>query len=180
MGARKFFVMLTAVFLVVAMSLPAYAASFGGTIDNTALGIDRIVWGYDETTVIDGINTNVDPFFVNFYDENDLVLQFTASDVVPYSDYPTVILASNAPVEVNYSSITYTYAYCGNTIHPNTTLNIDDTNYFWVDGVDCSGDISVTGYINFIPVVPIPGAVWLFVSGLAGLMGLKRMFRKTL
>lgn len=182
MGGRRIVVTVTALFLVVAMSLPAYAASFGGDVNSNGLGINRVVWGYDENTVFNGPGEtttffDVDPFEVNFYAGPSLVVQFTESNSVPDAGFPTVILSNNSPVEVNYGSTTYTDNPSGN-MNVNTTLTINEDNIFTIYGTDNSGvDFTVSGSINFTPI-PIPGAVWLLGSGLVGFVGLRKRSRK--
>jgi len=176
MVGRKFFMTVTAGLLLALISLPAYGATFGGTVSSNAYA-DSFLWGYDDSVVLSpvpAVNTSIGSFFVQFYNSGAAVadLYFDYSDRQLGSDYPHIYAnASAEPIGVVYYSETF----------DSSALGIDDvTLNIYLDGNDTvykiygDGGELITGNLEFTPIVPIPGAMWLLGSGLACLVGLRR------
>ncbi len=179
---RKFFVTVLAIFLVSLISLPAYAAleteTFGGTLDTvnsdpnpyglTAGGgitwtvtYDDSIIGWQEVLSIDFLLLNTSHYFYNVAPNDD-----TFSTGIPWIEFDgTNVLA----LELNSLSFSET---------GQPTLSSEDvSDQFKLFGID---GFFGQGTLGFDPIneVPIPGAIWLLGSGLVGLVGLRRRFRK--
>lgn len=71
--------------------------------------------------------------------------------------------------DTHYSTIT-----CGNTCENGDTFTLDYDNFYLAAGGFPSLELYTLHLSGTISAVPVPSAVWLFSSGLIGLMGLAR------
>ncbi len=180
MLGRKFFVMVGAVFLVLLVSLPANAASYGGSVvAPNAYGIDSLEWGFGDD-LNEGVNKNVNSFWINFLDGDESLFGFTGDDSTSNS-------MPNDPViwlEEGYlPSDVFFYNAKPESPNPepyqNAVLTIDTYQGFNVQVSGLSGAPLFGNLGGLVPrSVPIPGAAWLLGSGLLGLCGLRRRNRK--
>jgi hypothetical protein len=179
MGGRRFVVTVLAGLLLALISLPAYGATFGGTVSSNAYA-DSIFWGYDDDVVLlppsSGTlyNSDIASFFVEFYNSGVRVddLSFYYADRQEGSDYPHIYANVSAePIGVVYYSDTFD----GTTIS-SVSLGIYLEGENTIYKIYGNGGELITGNLEFTPI-PIPSAMWLLGSGLACLVGLKRRFR---
>ena len=101
-------------------------------------------------------------FFVEFFNE------LTGGGVGPGSGILAVIANPSANwTTYNYSTVADASATGGITLQFNSTCGADPGCFadFYIDNVSISADVNA---------VPVPAAVWLFGSGLVGLVGVAR------
>ncbi len=182
MLGRKVFVMVVAIFLVLLVSLPAYAQvtwHFSGDITYVN---PANPWSFDLNTSVSGtavFNTGLyspDWWYEVGYDGGSLEvnigsLMFGNNDQRSWAPYLLLdpsenLLDIDLEEEFLYQGTLYQFQYV-----PNPLVDVDE---FTIRG---PGEIDyVRGTFDFNPV-PIPGAVWLLASGLVGLMGLRKRSR---
>jgi len=194
MLGRKFFVTIFAGLSLLLMSLPAYAQSewryFSGDITEVN-GAYSNPWGIDLNTNISGsanftpdIYYAPDPYYVD-----DVNGDGGSLEVIIYGSINTLTFGSNDTDREFGKPFLYLEDPTNNLL----AIDLDEyfgsgSDYFFTPEIggtatydfEIKDDVSwyVRGTFDFTPI-PIPGAVWLLGSGLVGLMGLRRRFRKS-
>ena len=171
---------------IVDMDLPAYQTQVNGTVETINDVTRYSTWGANR-------------FFVDYYSGDALLKDgngwFTNPASAGYD--------SSKYAEYNYGTNQWTSGYYGNSYLGNVKMNSDDnilsiseSVYFpWgaaVTNLQALNQIlsSADGTVSFLIAtlnfdessttapVPVPGAVWLLGSGLIGLVGFRRKFKK--
>ncbi len=191
---RKFFVTVLAIFLVSLISLPAYAQSeqvfFTGTVTDWTQACGTSLSGVGSTwtgsATYDSSRTTTDPAIgrTPFDDALNLTINdFGWGDLFENMDIRYSDVLPNMYPELKFRTDT------GDLVDMNFEYEYGDNYVFTIGGTNLgnmewkisqyNGDTDLIFGTVTMSEVPVPGAFWLLGSGLAGIVGLRRRFRKS-
>jgi len=144
-------------------------STFQHQVDNRSYD-DFVLFAFDNTMTFD--NVVIDPYFRTDVDVTFWIGNITNTDLTGQDDVTLLNMGFNNPIDTLFNGKTYSpqtidlFGGTGNVLLISGQRDIgapDDDDYFKI------ASLTVT-----TTVVPVPAAVWLFGSGLIGLIGVAR------
>ena len=170
---------------VCALTIAAYASSANAVLVTEILGLDINGTSYDVTFYSGAGDTfnalwdsNGDEIFGNDSSVFNAAPTFWGDEAGATSATLAIMAALGTVDTTNgpYDSFSVPFGRASTSILRCIDAHISPTT----DAYNCTGTTDAasiggaTGYVSFTSAVPVPAAVWLFGSGLLGLIGLAR------
>lgn len=154
-------------------------APFGTTLFGNLTG-QTLTVDYRIDGSVSGPNEAMVRFYFGHYDgqsrywvSNDSY-SWDPNSASAWTTHTVLLSEANFTFWPNQNTGDYTFAQ--------VLMNYNDIGLVFADGFTNNQTLGFTGdatiHIDNFGVVPIPGAVWLFASGLLGLVGLRKRFQK--
>jgi len=137
----------------------------GKTVTITGTFDDSVFWNPGVAGTVSFSSGSTNTFTIAF----DSYI-FSNSDEVSYS------LGTYPYIDIN-TTIDYVYLIFQSKKYGNTILSFTDSDFYFrhlLNGSEVAGIMDDTSFIMTPVTVPIPAAIWLFGSGLLGLIGISR------
>lgn len=150
---------------------------FDDSTGNIALHMDKALYGEENMVILSDISDTSGIWYTrlsyDWWEHGAGTNEYIQVDVIsPYDYYPGIAIHDPSGIpdfEVQHAEFNLPFEYDDSPgVSIRFTLHSDDPgDHLYLDNIIFSGD-----------AVPIPGAVWLLGSGLIGIVGIRKKFKK--